>query len=382
MKIPRLLTPAIIDRIKRTNKVIVIYGARQTGKTTLAKEILSSVSYRTLMVNADQKKYLDVLSSRDIEKIGALIGNSQLLFIDEAQRIPEAGINLKIIHDELPEVKVMVTGSSSLDLATKISEPLTGRKIVFNLFPVSCQELLQFKTSFEVRDKLEELLIYGSYPEILTTTSIKDKRSCLEEIGGSYLFRDIFDLLNLRNKEKLFDLLRLLAFQIGSEVSVHELSNTLKMNRETVEYYLTLLEETFIIFKLRSFNRNLRKEISKMSKYFFYDLGIRNYLINNFNPINLRNDVGHLWENFLMLERMKYLSYSEVQVNSYFWRTYTGAELDYVEERDGILTAYEFKWNHKQVRPPASWIENYGGAFHVVSRENWLGFVTAENFSD
>jgi predicted AAA+ superfamily ATPase len=308
-----------------------------------------------------------------------LIGNSQLLFIDEAQRIPEAGINLKIIHDELPEVKVMVTGSSSLDLATKISEPLTGRKIVFNLFPVSCQELLQFKSSFEVRDKLEELLIYGSYPEILTTTSLKDKRSCLEEIGGSYLFRDIFDLLNLRNKEKLFDLLRLLAFQIGSEVSVNELSNTLKMNRETVEYYLTLLEETFIIFKLRSFNRNLRKEVSKMSKYFFYDLGMRNYLINNFNPINLRNDIGHLWENFLILERMKYLSYSEVQVNSCFWRTYTGAELDYVEERDGILTGYEFKWNRKQVNPPAAWVENYGGAFHIVSRENWLGFITPEN---
>ena len=376
MKIPRLLTRIVINRINDSDKVIVIYGARQTGKTTLAKEIISALPYRTLSINADQKKYLDVLASRDSAQMAALIGNNEFLFIDEAQRIPEAGINLKIIHDEFPMLKVMVTGSSSLDLASKISEPLTGRKTVFNLYPVSCQELLKVQTSFEVSNRLEELLIYGSYPEILITNSAREKRSCLEEIGGSYLFRDIFDLLNLRNKEKLYDLLRLLAFQIGSEVSVHELSNTLKMNRETVENYLSLLEQTFIIFKLRSFKRNMRKEISKMNKYFFYDLGIRNYIINNFNPLKLRNDTGHLWENFLLAERMKFLAYNQVQVNTYFWRTYTGAELDYVEERDGLLTAYEFKWNHKLVRPPASWVENYGGAFYLISTENWQGFIS------
>jgi predicted AAA+ superfamily ATPase len=276
----------------------------------------------------------------------------------------------------------MVTGSSSLDLASKISEPLTGRKIIFNLFPVSSQELLLITTSFEVNEKIADLLIYGSYPEILTTTSSEDKRSCLEEIGGSYLFRDIFDLLNLRHREKIYDLLRLLAFQIGSEVSVHELSNSLKMNRETVEHYLHLLEETFIIFKLRSFNRNMRKEISKMNKYYFYDLGIRNYIINNFNGLALRNDIGPLWENFMILERMKYLSNAGIKVNAYFWRTYTGAELDYVEERNGLLTGFEFKWNREKVKPPKTWVENYGEAFHTISRKNWLSFVTSENITD
>jgi len=370
------LTSQIVDKITGSNKVIVIYGARQTGKTTLAQEIISQIPYKSLLINADQQKFLDVLSSRDANKIKSLVGSNEFLFIDEAQRLPEAGLNLKIIHDELPDLKVMVTGSSSIDLASKISEPLTGRKIVYRLFPVCCQELLAINTQFELDESLEDLMIYGAYPEIIQTKAYQEKKMYLEEIGNSYLFKDIFELLNLRNRQKLYDLLRLLAFQVGSEVSLNELSNSLKMNRETVENYLKILEETFIIFQLKGFSRNLRKEVSKMSKCFFYDLGIRNYIINNFSPLSKRNDLGQLWENFLMVERRKYLSYSGKTANTFFWRTYTGAELDYIEEMEGELSGYEFKWSRKQTRPPQSWIDTYGATFRCITRENYLSFVT------
>ena len=375
MKIPRLLTGQIIDKITGSNKVIVIYGARQTGKTTLAHEIISRLQYKSLLINADQKKFLDVLSTRDADKINSLVGGNELLFIDEAQRLPEAGLTLKIIHDEMPDLKVIVTGSSSIDLASKISEPLTGRKIVYRLFPVSCQEMMTIQTQFEFNENLENLLIYGSYPEIIQTKAGQDKQLYLEEIGNSYLFKDVFELLNLRNRDKLYDLLRLLAFQTGSEVSLNELSNSLRMNRETVENYLTVLEDTFILFRLKGFSRNLRKEVSKMNKYYFYDLGIRNYMINNFSPLSRRNDQGQLWENFMIIERKKYLSYSGKSVNTFFWRTYTGAELDYVEETDGELSGYEFKWNRKQPKPPQTWTDTYAASFKCFTRENYLSFI-------
>ncbi|MFH1296188.1 MAG: ATP-binding protein [Bacteroidota bacterium] len=371
-----------MDQVKSDHKVIVVYGARQTGKTTLVREILSQLPYRSLTINADQRKYLDVLSSRDARKIKSLAGDYELLFIDEAQRIPEAGLNLKIIHDEIPEIRIIVSGSSSLDLAAKISEPLTGRKVVFTLYPISNLELLGFQTPFEVKERLEEILVFGSYPEVIQSGTVNRKRKVLEEIGSSYLFKDIFELLDLRNREKLYDLLRLLSFQIGSEVSLNELSNSLKMNRETVENYLALLEETFIIFKLRGFSRNLRKEISKMNKYYFYDTGIRNYLVNNFNPLSQRNDVGQLWENFLLTERNKFLSDAGINTGKWFWRTYTGAELDYIEERGGELTGYEFKWNRKHFRPPRTWLDEYGGNVHLITRENYLAFITTENLTD
>lgn len=376
--IKRVLTARILEKIQHDNKVIVIYGARQTGKTTLVRNIISQLPYRSLEISADQRKYLDVLSSRDVRKIRALTGDYELLFIDEAQRIPEAGINLKIIHDEIPEVRLVVTGSSSLDLASKISEPLTGRKAVFTLYPISCQELLGFQSPFEISDRLEELLVFGSYPEVITCETEKRKTETLEEIGSSYLFKDVNELLELRNRDKLYDLLRLLAFQIGSEVSLNELSNALKMNRETIENYLALLEETFIIFKVRGFSRNLRKEISKMNKYYFYDTGIRNFVINNFNPFSQRNDMGQLWENFLFAERLKFLAGTGIAAGKWFWRTYTGAELDYIEERGNELNGYEFKWGKRRFRAPQTWIDEYGGKVHLITPDNFLDFITSE----
>jgi predicted AAA+ superfamily ATPase len=382
MIIKRLLTERVLEKIRHENKVVVIYGARQTGKTTLVREIISQLSYRCLVINADQRKYLEVLSSRDEKKIKALAGDYELLFIDEAQRIPEAGLNLKIIHDEIPKVRLIVTGSSSLDLASKISEPLTGRKAVFTLFPISCQELLSFQSPFEINERLEEFLVFGSYPGVITCETEKRKIETLEEIGSSYLFKDVFELLGVRNRDKLYDLLRLLAFQIGSEVSLNELSNAMKMNRETIENYLVLLEETFVIFKVRGFSRNLRKEISKMNKYYFYDTGLRNYMINNFNPLSQRNDIGQLWENFLYTERYKVLSGSGINVGRWFWRTYTGAELDYIEERGNELTGFEFKWSKRRCKAPQTWIDEYGGQVHLITPENYLDFITSEHYSE
>ncbi|NQV02073.1 MAG: ATP-binding protein [Bacteroidia bacterium] len=374
--IPRAIEAQILQQMKGKHKIVVIYGARQTGKTTLVKEIIVKSGMKSITVNADQQKYLDLLSSRDVLKIRMLTGDSGLLFIDEAQRIPEIGLNLKIIHDEIPGLAVLVTGSSSLDLADKIAEPLTGRKKVFTLFPVSIMELSNLYSPFELHERLEQFLIFGCYPEVLTAQNNKDKETILAEIGSSYLFKDIFELLNLRHRDKIYDLLRLLAFQVGSEVSLHELSNTLRINRESVEKYLHLLEETFIIYKLKAFSRNLRKEVSKMSKYYFYDIGIRNYLINNFNPLSYRNDTGQLWENFLFMERTKYLAYSGISMNTYFWRIYTGAELDYVEEGGGQLIGYEFKFTKPAKKPPQAWMETYHADFKTVNQENYLSFVT------
>ena len=375
MYIKRIISDKIIDKLSKTNKVIVIYGARQTGKTTLSKQILNQLNLKSLYVNADQMKYHDVFSSKDVNKIRSVVMGYDLILIDEAQRIPDIGINLKIIHDEIPEIKLLVTGSSSLDLASKVTEPLTGRKQVFPLYPIAISELKSLYNNFEINDKLEELLIYGSYPEVFTTINHNEKKDILEEISSSYLFKDIFELLNLRYRNKIYDLLRMLAFQVGSEVSVHELSNSLKINRETVENYLNLLEQSFIIFKIRGFSKNLRKEVSKMNKYFFYDLGIRNYLINNFNPLKLRNDLGQLWENFLFIERKKYLEYNKISTNQYFWRTYTGTELDYVEERNGILTGYEFKLKKTRKQPPKTWLETYNADYKFINRENYLEFI-------
>jgi predicted AAA+ superfamily ATPase len=382
MMIQRALTDRILEKIRKENKVVVIYGARQTGKTTLVKEIISRLPYRYLEINSDQRKYLEVLASGDARKMKGLIGDNELLFIDEAQRIPEAGLNLKILYDEIPDVKLIVTGSSSLDLASKINEPLTGRKAVFTLYPISCLELRNTLSPFELRERLEELLVYGSYPEVVTRDAITGKIETIEEIGSSYLFKDVFELLELRNRDKLYDLLRLLAFQIGSEVSLNELSNSLKMSRETVENYLSLLEQTFIIFKVRGFSRNLRKEVSKMNKYFFWDTGIRNFMINNFNPLSQRNDIGQLWENFLLTERIKFLSGKGVNAGKWFWRTYTGSELDYIEEKGGKLSGFEFKWSKKSYKAPQTWSKEYGGETFLITPDNYLSFVTTESMND
>ena len=377
MKIKRLIKEKIIENIRNTNKISIIYGPRQVGKTTLSKEIVADLKLNTLSINVDQGKYIDILSSRDLVKMDSLITGYELLFIDEAQRIPNIGINLKILHDERPDLKIIATGSSSFDLANKISEPLTGRVWSYNLFPLAFCELKNIYSNFELNDLLESALVYGTYPEIFLAGNFKDKEDRLGEISQSYLYKDILDLQDVRKANKITSLLKLLSFQIGSEVSLQELADKLDISRETVERYIDLLEKSFIIFRLSGLSRNLRKEVSKMDKIYFYDLGIRNAVIDNFKPLQDRIDVGALWENFLIVERMKYLSYTRQKNSRYFWRTHTGAELDYIEEYGGKLFAYEMKWGKKMPNVPSAWRETYTNSeFKVINRDNYLEFIT------
>lgn len=374
--IKRQILSEITERVLSFNKIVIIYGARQVGKTTLAKELIESLPFKTLQINADELRYQTILSSRDLSQMQRLVEGYELVFIDEAQRIPDIGINLKILHDAMPELKVVVTGSSSFELANKTKEPLTGRTWTYELFPISVGELRNDLNPFELDEKLEELLLYGSYPDIFSLKNINDKTDYLRELSSSYLYKDILELSSIRHADKLSKLLQLLAFQIGSEVSLNELGNALEMSKETVASYIDLLEKSFVLFRLSGFSRNLRKEVSKMDKIYFYDLGVRNALIENFQPLHLRTDVGGLWENFLIIERYKRNHYGNQRANTYFWRTYTGAELDYVEETAGKINGFEFKFRKKKAKIPASWAENYPEAgFGVINKENYQDFI-------
>jgi len=376
MKIQRTITEAIIRKLKTSNKGIVIYGARQVGKTTMAKDIIATLGLKTLSINGDQSRFIDIISSRDLAKIESLTHGYDLLFIDEAQRIPEIGINLKIILDSIPTLKVLVTGSSSLDLASKITEPLTGRVWNYHLYPISTLELSGTNNKSELQAMLEERLVYGSYPEVFSLKSQKLKNEYLQNLADSYLYRDLIEFGDIKNSSKIRDLLKLLAFQIGSEVSLSELGSSLGISKDTVARYIDLLEKSFIIFRISGFSRNLRKEVTKMNKIYFYDVGIRNILIDNLKYLNDRNDIGVLWENLLIIERIKYLSYKQKNFSRYFWRTHTGAELDYVEEQNGQISGYEFKWKNKQSKAPNSWQETYtNSTYKEINRENYLAFI-------
>jgi len=376
MYIPRYLIPVILEKFNSSKKGIVIYGARQVGKTTLVNEIIKKLNLRTLVINGDQSRYIDILTSRNLTKIKSLVSDYEMIFIDEAQRIPEIGINIKIILDNLPNLKVIVTGSSSLDLASKISEPLTGRVWSYHLYPISFLELSAFKNRAELDDNLEERLIYGSYPEIFSYESSLQKLEYLQNISDAYLYRDLLEFGNIKNSSKIRDLLKLLAFQIGSQVSLSELGTSLSMSKDTVARYIDLLEKSFIIFRLSGFSRNLRKEVTKMDKIFFYDLGIRNILIDNLKSLKDRNDSGNLWENFLLIERMKLNAIKQNLYSKYFWRTHTGAELDYVEEKNGTLFGFEFKSGSKISKVPAGWLKAYPEAkFQCINKDNYLDFI-------
>ena len=377
MHIPRLIKKTILKRLKTSNKAIVIYGTRQVGKTTLVNEIVKETHLKTLVINADRRQHLDILSSRNLTKLESLVGNSEMIIIDEAQRIPDIGINLKILIDTLPKLKIIATGSSSFELANRIQEPLTGRTWNYRLYPISFQELQNLSSSLELEEKLEDLLLYGSYPEIFHYKGSTDKRQYLETLVQSYLYKDALELASIKYSEKIHSLLQLVAYQIGSEVSIQELSSALQISREAVDRYLDLLEKSFVLFKLHGFSRNLRKEVSKMDKIYFYDVGVRNALLSDFKPIEIRADKGQIWENWLVAERKKRNEYSHSISNGYFWRTHTGAELDYVEEKDGKLTGYEFKFNSKKVKAPKTWISTYKNSiFRLVNRDNFRSFIS------
>lgn len=377
MKIERKLLSILKNQLLTTNKGLVIYGPRQVGKTTLINDILKEFTWHTLILNGDQRgPWWELLTSRDLSKLTLLVSGYDAIFIDEAQRIPEIGLSLKILLDNFPKLKVIVTGSSSLDLASKISEPLTGRIYSYKLFPISCGELFEIKTPYEMETQVEERLVYGSYPEIFSLTSTVEKSKYLQNLVDTYLYKDLLEFGNIRNSSKILDLLKLLAFQIGSQVSLNELGNSLELNRITVERYIDLLEKSFIIFRLSGFSRNLRKEVTKMDKIYFYDLGVRNTIIGNLNLLSNRDDAGKLWENFLLVERMKKLQYEQKLFSLYFWRLSSGAEIDLVEEENGSLHGFEFKYGKKTAKTPNSWTTGYPNATAtLVNQNNWQKFT-------
>lgn len=374
--IQRSIQNDLAKALQQQNKIVIIYGARQVGKTTLVRQLLKGLPYRSLYVNADLQQYQRALSSRNLELMKELIGKNELLFIDEAQNITDIGINLKILHDSLPELKIIATGSSAFELANQTKEPLTGRTRTFKLYPIAVQELSEGNTPLELKAKLEQYMLYGMYPEVLNIQGADEKIAHLRELASAYLYKDVLELSGVQHSDKIYRLLQLLALQIGSEVSIHELAKSLGLSQPTVDRYIDLLEKGFILFRLSGFSRNLRKEITKKKKIFFFDLGVRNVLVENFNPLTARQDVGALWENFLVAERMKKIAYDQLYGRTHFWRTHTGAELDYVEERNGRLHGYEFKWKPKKRRPPKAWLETYPQAtYDTVDQDNFLNFV-------
>ncbi|MEA1973047.1 MAG: ATP-binding protein [Candidatus Cloacimonadota bacterium] len=366
-----------IRRYMFSDKVIVIYGARRTGKTTLLKRIVEDLDEKYLFLSGEDIITKEYLESQSIEKLKSFVKDNKVLFIDEAQNIKNVGLNLKLIVDHIPDIQIIATGSSSFDLAQNIGEPLTGRKFTFLMYPLSQLELSKKESIIQTKGNLESRLIFGSYPEIILAENIEEKRMLLKEIVSSYLFKDILELEGIKKSDKVMRMLQLIAFQIGKEVSYQEIGRQLGISKNTVEKYLDLLEKSFVIKKIVGFSRNLRKEISKNPRYYFLDNGIRNALINNFNPINLRNDIGQLWENYLVMERLKKQEYTFVQQNIYFWRTYDKKEIDLIEEREGKLFGYEIKWSNKTKRNSSKlWLSSYSNAeFKIINRENYLEFI-------
>lgn len=377
MIVERLAKKILIDKLQ-PGKVVLLYGPRRVGKTTLLNDFIKHQppSTRIKNVNGESSIIQSALAVQNIASLQSFVGNSKILIIDEAQKIPHIGESLKIIVDNCPDISVIASGSASFSLAHQVGEPLTGRQKTINLFPISGAEIIQTNGLEYFQESLENFLIYGSYPELFTISDQTDQIEYLHELVNSYLFKDILEMENIHNAKKIKDLLTLLAFQIGKEVSLTELGTGLGMNKNTVAKYLDLLEKAFVVVNIRGFSRNLRKEVTKTSRYYFYDTGVRNALINNFNPLNLRDDVGMLWENYLVMERIKKQSYSGLHANNYFWRTYDQKEIDWVEEREGLLFGYEFKWGGKSVQAPTDWKKTYPTAsFEIVNRQNVVDFI-------
>jgi hypothetical protein len=367
----RDLSENIIKKLQ-PNKVVLVLGARRVGKTFLVRKILTRIVEPVLILNGEDINVHDKLAIRTVENYKQILGSYKFLYIDEAQKIPEIGLKLKLMIDEIEGLKIIISGSSSFDIHKDAGEPLTGRKYSFNLFALSENEFNQIENSISKKDKLRERMVFGNYPELLHLPDRKDKIDYLNEMVSSYLLKDILIYENIRNSQKLFNLLRLIAFQIGGEVSLQELGSQLGISKNTVEKYLDLLSKVFILHKVEGFSRNLRKEITKNSRWYFFDNGIRNAVIANFNPIESRNDIGALWENYMISERLKFQEYNRLMSNNYFWRTYQQQEVDWVEERDGSLFGYEFKWKEDKVKVPSQWKNTYPDAsFEVINMDNY-----------
>lgn len=370
--IKRLLQDRIAERIE-PNKAVLIFGARRVGKTILMRQLINGFSGKTLLLNGEDYDTLALMEERSIANYRHLLEGVDLLAIDEAQNIPEIGSKLKLIVDEIEGVRVIASGSSSFDLLNKAGEPLVGRSTQFHLTPFSQKEIAPYETALETRQNLESRLIYGSYPEVVIMDSFGGKTDYLRDIVGAYLLKDILSIDGLKNSGKMKELLRLIAFQLGNEVSYDELGKQIGMSKNTVEKYLDLLSKVFVVYRLGAYARNLRKEVSKAGKWYFYDNGIRNAIIGNFNPLSIRQDVGALWENYIISERIKANYNSGLGKEFYFWRTYDRQEIDLIEEDSNSLMALEIKWGNKNPEAPRIFKEAYPNAtFDVINKYNYL----------
>jgi len=372
--VPRALE-SVIEQWLFRGKVIILYGPRQSGKTTLAKAVLKKHGDHEAYYNCEVPSVRAALSDRDPGLLKRVFGHKKLVVLDEAQHLPEIGLVLKLLVDTFPDLQILATGSSSFDLASKASEPLTGRALQFLLLPFSFRELRHLHPPLQLDAQLTFYLRYGLYPEIALSTET-EARILLDDLTSKYLFKDILAFEQLKSPEILAQLLQLLAFQIGSEVSYHELGKSLHLDSRTVERYIELLEKSFVLFRLRPFSRNLRKEIRKKNKIYFFDLGIRNSIVQQYQPIEMRPDKGALWENFLLAERYKLLQVAQIRPNRYFWRTHDQQEIDYLEEVNGRLIGYEFKWKHTKRKVPPAFKKGYPQSeVRFIDRSNYRDFL-------
>ena len=356
-------------------KILVLYGARQVGKTTLSKALLAPLGDDGLYLNCEIQSVQSALAVREPTALKRFLGNKKMVVLDEAQGVPDIGLILKLLADTFPEMQIVATGSSSFDLANRAAEPLTGRALSFELLPLSYAEIGQAMNPAERREHLDFFLRYGLYPDIAFAPET-DARTLLDNLSSRYLYKDVLEYEQLKRADVLVKLLQLLALQVGQLVSYNELANAIGISSPTVERYIDLLEKAFVIFRLPPLSRNLRNEIGKKNKIFFFDVGIRNSIIQQYQPMDLRNDKGGLWENFLIVERLKYLHAKGLRPNRYFWRTQQQVEIDYVEEQDGRLSTFEFKWQSKNAKMPSAFATAYPDSeFQVVNRENFETFL-------
>ncbi|MBI1344217.1 MAG: AAA family ATPase [Terrimonas sp.] len=372
--IPRSLQKIIKSRLFK-GKAVLIFGARQTGKSTLTEAILKGQEKSWMILNGDDADVREILSNTTATKLKAIVGKNEILLIDEAQRIENIGLTLKLITDQMPGIQVIATGSSAFELSGKVNEPLTGRKYEFKLYPLSFQEMVDQDGLLPEKRLIEHRMIYGYYPEIVTHPGEEKER--LKLLAGSYLYKDLLMLDQIKKPTLLEKLLKALALQVGSEIRFNEIGQTIGSDPKTVEKYIDLLEKAFVVFQMPAFSRNVRNEIKKGKKVYFFDCGIRNAIINNFQPLSSRTDVGALWENFVIVERMKHLHNSGIDTKFYFWRTTQQQEIDLVEESETGLAVYEFKWKKAKARIPQTFTENYPDAgTKIITLDTIEDFIT------
>lgn len=373
----RRIAEILINKKIQPNKVILLLGARRVGKTEILKKIESEAKEKVIFLNGDDVETHNLLEVRSTANYKRLLGDCHFLIIDEAQEIPEIGKKMKLMIDTIDGLKIIASGSSAFELNNQIGEPLVGRMYSFELFPLSQMEFSMIENFAETKGKLEERLIFGGYPELLHLENMQQKQDYLKELVHSYLLKDILTFEGIKKRDTILALLQKLAFRTGSEISLEALGKELQISKNTVEKYLDLFKKVFIVYDVKGFSRNRDNEITKMKKWYFVDNGIRNALISNFNPLNLREDVGKLWENYLQAERLKKIHYTQTNVDSYFWRTHTQQEIDRIETENDKINAFEYKWKSGKTKIPSQFSSAYPNAdFSVIDKENYLDFIT------